>query len=668
MLDHIVGKPSSNWKRTQVILTIIIGWHFAVNGKTKHLPKFIQTLSKKAAVGSPWRIALVSWVFYYLTQNIFLMVGLNAPDPLARQYKPSYYRGTWILTALDAGFFTAMRIKPAWLKHILSLTFSFYYLIFADAAEEKVRRYRSTISVEHMRISWEKVAQNPILSFVSSILRPKLTIQDILVIDRPQYNQHLPPTEVYRYYTGSKDSFKDHDTIILQFPGGGFVSMPPPCHEDAICTWAKHTGFPVLSVNYKKAPEYPYPWPIEECFDLYYSLIQSKGKIVGLSGEKDINIIVIGDSAGGNITAGVTLKITAHNQQLALNNINPTTSTSSSTNNSVEDFLRPEAFTPIRKEKVSTSQLENCYIKPPTGLIFIYPALDFEMSCWMSPSQLSLIRAESNNNLFRSKSLESLWQTKDHLSHASPLSVVPDLDKKQSLWRRVLGIKPTIKKRMADRAHPIRDQIQTRDSWATTRLAMTSRMTFFNDRIISPDLMRAMAILYLGPHASPDFEADYLLSPVHAPEDLLAQFPKTYMMCGETDPFVDDTVIFAGRIRQARCKYRQENPFDEDYPSGDGVRVKFLEGMSHAFLQMMPFLPEAHQAAKTIGDWILEIAESTKNTCEIHVPDMTETSEGSPKRVSVVVNELGDHHVAEIITNETDMIHRRKQQLVQSLF
>lgn len=151
--------------------------------------------------------------------------------------------------------------------------------------------------------------------------------------------------------------------------------------------------------------------------------------------------------------------------------------------------MRPEAFTPIKKEKASISQLENCYIKPPTGLIFIYPALDFEMSCWMSPSQLSLIRAESNNNLFRSKSLESLWQTKDHLSHASPLSVVPDLDKKQSLWRRVLGIKPTIKKRMADRAHPIRDQIQTRDPWATTRLAMTSRMTFFNDRIISPDLV-----------------------------------------------------------------------------------------------------------------------------------------------------------------------------------
>lgn len=201
------------------------------------------------------------------------------------------------MTALDAGFFTAMRFKPAWLKHILSLLFSAYYLVFADAAEEKVRKFRATISIDQMRTSWEKVAQNPILGVVSSILRPRTTIKDILIIDRPLYNQHLPAIEVYRFYTGEKETFEDHDTILLQFPGGGFVSMPPPCHEDAICAWAKHTGLPVLSVNYKKAPEYPYPWPIEECFDIYIAIIQSKGKIIGLSGKKDINIILIGDSA-----------------------------------------------------------------------------------------------------------------------------------------------------------------------------------------------------------------------------------------------------------------------------------------------------------------------------------------------------------------------------------
>ncbi|KAF1807034.1 Alpha/Beta hydrolase protein [Mucor lusitanicus] len=588
---------------------------------------------------APWRVALATWLFFYLSQNILLLVGLNAPDPLSRLYKRSFYRATWILTALDAGFFTAMPFKPLWLRHVLSLVFSAYYLVFADSAEEKVRKTRSTISIEQMRTSWEKVHQNPILGFVSSLLRPRLSVHDIIHVDRPSYSSDLPHIEVYRYYTNPSAAFADHDTILLQFPGGGFVSMPPPCHEDALAAWAKHTGFPVFSVNYKKAPEYPYPWPIEECFDLYISIIQSNGRVLGLSGEKSIQVIFIGDSAGGNITAAVTLKILAHNQQLALK-INPTATLSSTSTESIPDTISMTA--PDRVLATAKNPLDSL-LPVPIGLILIYPALDFEMSCWMSPSQLSLIRAESNTALFRSSSLDSLWQTKDHLSHASPLSVVPDLEKKQSLWRRALGLKPTLKQRMADRAHPIRDQIQTKEAWATARLAMTSRMSFFNDRVITPDLMRAMAILYLGPHASPDFENDYLLSPVHAPEDLLAHFPKTYMMCGEKDPLVDDTVIFAGRIRQAKRKYRQDSPLDQDYPTHDGVRVKFLEGMSHAFLQMMPFLPEAHQATKTIGDWVVELANTSH-----HVKS--------------------DHHVAEIITSEKDMIHRRKQQLVKGLY
>jgi hypothetical protein len=64
--------------------------------------------------------------------------------------------------------------------------------------------------------------------------------------------------------------------------------------------------------------------------------------------------------------------------------------------------------------------------------------------------------------------------------------------------------------------------------------------------------MRAMAILYIGPHRNPEFATDYHLSPILAPSHLLAQFPPLLMQCGEKDPFVDDTVIFAGRVREAK--------------------------------------------------------------------------------------------------------------------
>lgn len=298
--------------------------------------------------------------------------------------------------------------------------------------------------------------------------------------------------------------------------------------------------------------------------------------------------------------------------------------------------------------KAITNQLPK-----PIGLILIYPALDFELSCWMSSDQLSLIRAESQTNLFRSTSFNSILQTKDHLSHVSPLSVVPDTDEQEdSGWRRMFNKKK----------EPIKDKIKNYEDWAASRVAMTSRMTYFNDRILTPDIVRAMAIckfiykrqqeslifffrlVYLGPHAPPDFGTDCLLSPIHTPDEILAHFPTTYMMCGEKDPLVDDTIILAGRIRQARLKYRQEHPLDQDFPQGDGVRVKLLEGMSHAFLQMLNFLPETRQAVKTLGDWMIEIQNDN------------------------VHNALGDDHVAEIITSEKDLFHRRKQLLLNGLY
>ena len=62
----------------------------------------------------------------------------QAPEPLARLYSRNYYRATWIATALDAGFATAMHIRPTWLKDIMSVVFAGYYLINANEADEKV--------------------------------------------------------------------------------------------------------------------------------------------------------------------------------------------------------------------------------------------------------------------------------------------------------------------------------------------------------------------------------------------------------------------------------------------------------------------------------------------------------------------------------------------------
>lgn len=100
--------------------------------------------------------------------------------------------------------------------------------------------------------------------------------------------------------------------------------------------------------------------------------------------------------------------------------------------------------------------------------------------------------------------------------------------------------------------------------------------------------MRAMAILYIGPTQNPDFHSDYYISPILAPSALLAQFPPALLICGEKDPFVDDTVIIAGRIREAR----EQAGLEKESEGSEWVRMAIMEGWGHGYLQMVALMPE----------------------------------------------------------------------------
>ena len=142
-------------------------------------------------------------------------------------------------------------------------------------------------------------------------------------------------------------------------------------------------------------------------------------------------------------------------------------------------------------------------------------------------------------------------------------------------------------------------------------------ISYFNDRILTPEMMRAMIILYIGPHHRPDFSTDYLLSPLLAPESLLAKFPRTWMLTGERDPLVDDTVIFAGRLRQAkRAEWVAAKELGLDWARGsfneeDSVVVDLVPGISHGFLQFVGVFPEGWKYIFKCGKWITEAFEET---------------------------------------------------------
>ncbi|KAG5460320.1 MAG: hypothetical protein BJ554DRAFT_7644, partial [Olpidium bornovanus] len=56
----------------------------------------------------------------------------------------------------------------------------------------------------------------------------------------------------------------------------------------------------------------------------------------------------------------------------------------------------------------------------------------------------------------------------------------------------------------------------------------------------------------------------------------------------------------------------------EEFNESDHCTVKILEGMSHAFMQMLAFLPEAKGAVRMVGNWIVDNLEDSDQGHRCH--------------------------------------------------
>ena len=472
------------------------------------------------------------------------------------------------------------------------MIFTAHYLIAAEQADEKVRKVRGMLTVDHLRVSWNK-STTPYLNFLTRLLRPKLTRYHprAIRIPRPGESSYKEPVNAWLYFDGPLSALKNHTKVVLDIPGGGYVAMNPRHHDDKLLAWAGRTGLPVLSLDYKKAPEYPYPYALNECYDVYHTLMATRGGCIGLAGRTPPRVILTGDSAGGNFATGVVLMI-------------------------------------LQSAGVDPQRLSGHESLPiPEGLILIYPSLDMNIGNWMTDDQMALIQdhrtRKTNKNVLKRKS-EDFYKLAPDTPHPSD----DEGDDIKVAEGGNMPSKPTSSKTSAandavrNHASTVAQNraslVNSKPRVLKTRLAMSSMISYTNDRVLSPEMMRAMIILYVGPHNRPDFSTDYLLSPLLAPEALLANFPKTFFLTGERDPLVDDTVIFAGRLRQAKNNafiqkkelglLRSKDEFDER----DHVEVCLLPGVSHGFLQFVAILPEAWKHVYRCTRWIEEVFDASE--------------------------------------------------------
>jgi len=93
------------------------------------------------------------------------------------------------------------------------------------------------------------------------------------------------------------------DRLIIYFHGGAYAACSPTTHQDLIARLSRASGAAALGVDYRLAPEHPYPAAPDDCYAAVCHVVARADEL----GVDPGRLAVAGDSAGGNLATVVAL-------------------------------------------------------------------------------------------------------------------------------------------------------------------------------------------------------------------------------------------------------------------------------------------------------------------------------------------------------------------------
>jgi acetyl esterase/lipase len=163
--------------------------------------------------------------------------------------------------------------------------------------------FRFEVIFRFLKLDWTTLWRKPpteIRAYLDAVAR--LTPASWAADRRPERAAGLP-AEWFSPKGGPRG-----EGVVLYFPGGSYIFGSTATHRDAIASLAVATGLRVLAVDYRRAPEHPYPAAPDDALAAYRWLLAE--------GVDPRRIVLAGESAGGNLALVTLIELSRRGEPL----------------------------------------------------------------------------------------------------------------------------------------------------------------------------------------------------------------------------------------------------------------------------------------------------------------------------------------------------------------
>ncbi|KAJ7303994.1 hypothetical protein JRQ81_011511 [Phrynocephalus forsythii] len=386
--------------------------------------------------------------------------------------------------------------------------------------------------------------------------------------------------------------------LVIHFHGGGFVAQTSKSHEPYLKAWAQELGAPILSIDYSLAPEAPFPRALEECFYAYCWALKNC-HLLGSTAQK---VCLAGDSAGGNLCITVSMRAAAFGIKMpdGIMAAYPATLMEASASPSrlltLLDPLLPlsvlykclSAYAGMEPEPPEDPALEKL---GPVNMVRRDTALLFRDLRLSASALFSSLMENAGKSSGAGGPPEAVRKSISELSLKSkPLSSFKDSRKSQTYQDlSCTSEAPPDTARDPDGEHQpgffLKDG-ELEEEAAAAPSASTGLAFPDGFQPLRSDQPATCIPLELSPILKNPF-----MSPLLAPDAMLKGLPPIHIVACALDPMLDDSVMFARRLRAV----------------GQPVTLRVVQDLPHGFLSLSQLCRETRQATSICTELIRDV-------------------------------------------------------------